>query len=116
MVAGKYCKRFNRIFSLTRAFSLMCGVDVIEKNYKPGFKTLAVFILINCAVFFSFYTNYVEVVVKGNVHNLLKSTSVIGTGLQVQYIARVGKNQRKRNPSPPQEHRKRCSKWVFILC
>nr|AID61245.1 odorant receptor [Calliphora stygia] len=81
-MAGKYSERFFNIFYLTRRFSELCGADVIKNDYKICWKTGAIFLLINFAIAFTFYTNYVEVIVNGNYYNLLKSASILGTGLQ----------------------------------
>ncbi|KNC22432.1 putative odorant receptor 67d [Lucilia cuprina] len=78
----RYSEKFVKIFDTTRRFAMLCGVDVLNENFKMCWKTLAIFLLINFAIAFTFYTNYVEAFVKDNIYNILKSTSILGTGLQ----------------------------------
>ncbi|XP_023305358.2 odorant receptor 67d-like [Lucilia cuprina] len=78
----RYSEKFVKIFDTTRRFAMLCDVDVLNENFKMCWKTLAIFLLINFAIGFTFYTNYVEVFVKDNIYNILKSTSILGTGLQ----------------------------------
>ncbi|XP_037822881.1 odorant receptor 67d-like [Lucilia sericata] len=81
-MTSKYSQNFKNLFNFSRIFARLCGCDVINVNYKMHWKTLAIFILMNMALGSLFYSNYVEVIVKGDVYNLLKTTSVVGTGVQ----------------------------------
>lgn len=83
-MAIRYSEGFKKIFNLTRTFSSICGVDVVGDNYKPCWKTLAVFFLINFSIGFSFYTTYIEVFINGNLNNLLATTATLSTGFQVR--------------------------------
>lgn len=82
----KYGEQFEKNFNLTRTFSSICGLDVINKNYKPCWKTFSVFLLINFSIGLTFYTNYIEIVLNGNIHNLLTTAAILGTALQVKHL------------------------------
>ncbi|XP_065359859.1 odorant receptor 67d-like [Calliphora vicina] len=81
-MSRKHSNNFKKLFNFTRKFSELCGCDVIKDDYKLDWRTYAIFILINLALSCTVYSNYIEVIVKGDLYNLLKSASVIGTGVQ----------------------------------
>ncbi|XP_065359289.1 odorant receptor 67d-like [Calliphora vicina] len=81
-MSRKYSNNFKKLFNFTRRFSELCGCDVIKENFQPDWKTYAVFLLMNLALSCTVYSNYIEVIVNGDLYNLLKTASVIGTGVQ----------------------------------
>ncbi|XP_046810102.1 odorant receptor 67d-like [Lucilia cuprina] len=97
-MSNKYSQQFKNLFNFSRNFARFCGCDIISDNYKKDWKTLVVFLVINIALGSILYSNYVDVIVKGDVYVLLKTTSVIGTAVQgyTKLVNVVNKEQKFR--------------------
>ncbi|KAM7344717.1 odorant receptor 67d-like [Cochliomyia hominivorax] len=96
MSTNKYSQQFRKIFSVTRFLSELCGADIIKDDYRVTLKTGMVIVIINLALIFIFYCNYIEVIGNGDWTMLLKSTSVIGIGVQ-GYIKLVNAVTQRNN-------------------